>query len=91
MIAAVILHTFRVYFTGSYKKPREMNWVLGATLLMLTIVFGFSGYLLPWDQKAYWATSIGQNIALLTPVIGDLLSDLIFGGSVIGAATVLTI
>ena len=63
MVIAVILHMARVFFTASYKKPREMNWVFGIVLLILTLALSFSGYLLPWDQLAYWAVTIGANIA----------------------------
>ena len=63
MVIAVILHMARVFFTASYKKPRKMNWVFGIVLLILTLALSFSGYLLPWDQLAYWAVTIGANIA----------------------------
>jgi len=63
MVIAVILHMARVFYTSSYKAPREMNWVFGLVLLVLTLALSFSGYLLPWDQLAYWATTIGANIA----------------------------
>lgn len=57
---------------GAYKAPRELNWVSGVLLLLLTLAFGFTGYLLPWDQRAYWATTVGSEIAGSIPVIGDL-------------------
>jgi cytochrome b6 len=72
MIATCIAHMLRVYITASYKKPREMNWVAGVFLLLLTLAFGFTGYLLPWDQRAYWATTVGSEIAGSIPVIGDV-------------------
>src|SRR3990172_13345610 len=59
MVAAVVAHMIRVFVTGSYKPPREFNWVVGMALFVITMAFGFSGYLLPWDQKAFWATTVG--------------------------------
>ncbi len=87
MIAAVMLHMMRIYFMGAYKKPRELNWVVGITLLLITTTFGFSGYLLPWDQLAFWATKIGTGIAGSIPVIGGYTSLLLVGGNDIGAET----
>jgi len=72
MIVMVIAHMLRVFIMGAYKKPRELNWVSGAFLLILTLAFGFTGYLLPWDQRAFWATTVGSEIAGSIPVIGDL-------------------
>ena len=63
MVACVILHMARVFYTSAYKKPREFNWVLGMTLFVLTLFLSFTGYLLPWNQLAYWAITIGSNIA----------------------------
>jgi quinol-cytochrome oxidoreductase complex cytochrome b subunit len=87
MIAAVMAHMIRVYFTGAYKKPREFNWVVGVLLLLTTTTFGFSGYLLPWDQLSYWATTIGVNIAGGIPVVGGYTTKILMGGNEIGAAT----
>lgn len=87
MIAAVMLHMIRIYFMGAYKKPRELNWVVGVSLLLITTTFGFSGYLLPWDQLAYWATKIGTGIAGSIPVIGEAISLILIGGTDIGAET----
>lgn len=87
MIAAVMLHMIRVYFMGAYKKPRELNWVVGITLLLTTTTFGFSGYLLPWDQLAFWATKIGTGIAGSIPVLGGYISLILMGGNDIGAET----
>ena len=87
MIAAVMLHMIRVYFMGAYKKPRELNWVVGVFLLLTTTTFGFSGYLLPWDQLAYWATKIGTGIAGSIPVMGQYISLILIGGSDLGAET----
>jgi len=87
MIAAVMLHMMRIYFMGAYKKPRELNWVVGISLLLITTTFGFSGYLLPWDQLAFWATKIGTGIAGSIPVIGGYISLILVGGTDIGAET----
>jgi quinol-cytochrome oxidoreductase complex cytochrome b subunit len=87
MIAAVMLHMIRVYFMGAYKKPRELNWVVGILLLLITTTFGFSGYLLPWDQLAYWATKIGTGIAAAIPVVGQYISLILVGGNDLGAET----
>lgn len=72
MILMCTAHMLRVFIMGAYKKPRELNWVSGVVLLLLTLVFGFTGYLLPWDQRAFWATTVGTEIAAAIPVIGDL-------------------
>jgi quinol-cytochrome oxidoreductase complex cytochrome b subunit len=72
MIVMCLAHLLRVFIMGAYKPPRELNWVSGATLLIVTLAFGFTGYLLPWDQRAFWATTVGSEIAGSIPVIGDL-------------------
>jgi hypothetical protein len=72
MIIMCIAHMLRVFIMGAYKSPRELNWVSGALLLIITLAFGFTGYLLPWDQRAFWATTVGSEIAGSIPVIGDL-------------------
>ena len=72
MVLLVFIHTLRVFFTGAYKKPRELNWLTGVALFGITLGFGFTGYLLPWDQKAYWATKVGTDIAGSVPLIGHL-------------------
>lgn len=72
MIVMCIAHMLRVFITGAYKAPRELNWVSGVVLLLLTLVFGFTGYLLPWDQRAFWATTVGSEIAGALPAIGNL-------------------
>ncbi len=73
MVVLVVLHMLRVILYGAYKFPREVTWFSGVILLLLTVGFGFTGYLLPWDQKAYWATTVGTRIAGSGPVIGDFL------------------
>jgi len=70
MVIFIWLHMFRVFMTGSYKPPREFNWVIGVTLLVLTLLLSFTGYLLPWDQLAIWAVTVGTNMARATPLIG---------------------
>ncbi len=70
MVIFIWLHMFRVFMTGSYKPPREFNWVVGVTLLVLTLLMSFTGYLLPWDQLAIWAVTVGTNMARATPLIG---------------------
>ena len=71
MVIAVWLHMYRVFLTGSYKPPREFNWVIGVLLLVLTLLLSFTGYLLPWDQLAIWAITVGSNMARATPVLGS--------------------
>lgn len=73
MIVMCIAHMLRVFIMGAYKKPRELNWVSGVLLLFLTLLFGFTGYLLPWDQRAYWATTVGTDIGGALPAIGNLI------------------
>ena len=70
MVIAVWLHMFRVFMTGSYKPPREFNWVVGVILMFLTLFLSFTGYLLPWDQLAIWAITVGSNMARATPFLG---------------------
>jgi cytochrome b6 len=72
MIVVCTAHMLRVFIMGAYKRPRELNWVSGVLLLVLTLVFGFTGYLLPWDQRAFWATTVGSEIAGAIPAIGNL-------------------
>src|SRR5215813_13214119 len=71
MVIAVWLHMFRVFMTGSYKPPREFNWNVGVILLVLTLLLSFTGYLLPWDQLAIWAITVGSNMARATPMLGN--------------------
>ena len=80
MVIFLVLHMLRVFITGSFKKPRELNWVVGTLLLIFTLAFGFTGYLLPWDQKAYWATVVGTAMAGSIPFIGEYLIHLLRGG-----------
>lgn len=89
MIATVFLHMMRVYFVGAYKNPRELNWLLGVTLLLVTLGFGYTGYLLPWDQLAYWAGTIGLGMSQSIPVIGDIMGNMLFGGPELSGATII--
>lgn len=70
MVIAVWIHMLRVFMTGSYKPPREFNWVIGVNLLVLTLMLSFTGYLLPWDQLAIWAVTVGTNMGRATPLLG---------------------
>ncbi len=87
MVILVFLHMGRTFFFGAYKYPRELNWVIGVVLLILTMVMSFTGYLLPFDQRAYWATIVGVNINGTGPLIGPYLSDFLRGGPEFGATT----
>jgi len=87
MVLLVFIHMLRVFFTGAYKRPRELNWLTGVALFATTMGFGFTGYLLPWDQKAYWATRVGTDIAGSVPFFGHFLLVSLRGGETISAAT----
>lgn len=87
MVVFMFLHLLRVYLTGSYKPPRELNWIAGVVLGITTLGFSFTGYLLPWDQRAYWATTIGTDMAGTVPLVGSILLRLLRGGSEITALT----
>ena len=84
MVLVVFLHLFSVFFSGAFKAPRELTWISGVLLLFVTLGLGFTGYLLPWDQKAYWATVVAANIPGDIPIIGKTITDLILGGTVSG-------
>lgn len=87
MVIMVVLHMLRVIFYGGFKYPREVTWISGVILLLVTLGFGFTGYLLPWDQRAYWATTVGTRIAGVTPVIGDGILRIMRGGEDLSAVT----
>ena len=89
MVVTIVLHMLRVFVTGSHKNPRELHWVAGSFLLLLTLSFGFTGYLLPWDQKAYWATVVGTSMAGTVPFIGKHLIFLLRGGADVEGATLI--
>ncbi|HLW68778.1 MAG TPA: cytochrome bc complex cytochrome b subunit [Gemmataceae bacterium] len=80
MIATVILHQMRVYFTGGYRRPRELNWMIGMFLLLCTLVVGFTGYSLVYEQLSYWGATVGANIAANVPVVGAIGKRLLLGG-----------
>jgi quinol-cytochrome oxidoreductase complex cytochrome b subunit len=87
MMVTICLHMLRVYIYGAYKKPREINWMTGVLLLSLTLAFGFTGYLLPWDQKAFWATKVGTSIMGTVPFLGEYVLKITRGGESLGALT----
>ncbi|MGH2859935.1 MAG: cytochrome b [Solirubrobacteraceae bacterium] len=87
MIVLIFLHLARVFFFGAYKYPRELTWIIGVVLLILTLVMGFTGYLLPFDQRSYWATIVGVNINGTAPFLGPYISDFLRGGPEFGATT----
>jgi quinol-cytochrome oxidoreductase complex cytochrome b subunit len=87
MVLLSFLHMLRVIYLGSYKYPREVTWFTGVFLFLITIGFGFSGYLLPWDQKAYWATTVGTRIIAVIPIIGDGLLRVVRGGAELSPLT----
>jgi quinol-cytochrome oxidoreductase complex cytochrome b subunit len=89
MVAIVFLHMCRVFLTGSYKKPREFNWVIGVLLFLLTLFLSFTGYLLPWDQLAFWAITVGTAIAGYAPVMGAQLKFLLLGDATVGQEALL--
>ncbi|HBP86210.1 MAG TPA: cytochrome b N-terminal domain-containing protein [Nitrospirales bacterium] len=88
VMVAIGLHMLQVFFDGAYKRPRELMWVVGVLLLAIMLGFGFTGYLLPWDQNAYWATQVGINMVGSVPFIGDFLVKLLRGGETLGALTI---
>jgi len=87
MVVLVVLHMLRVILYGAYKYPREVTWLTGVALLLLVIGFGFTGYLLPWDQKSYWATTVGTRIAGAAPLVGDWILRIMRGGEDLSAVT----
>jgi len=89
MVICVILHLCRVFYTAAYKRPREFNWVMGVFLFLFTLALSFTGYLLPWDQLAFWAITVGTNIAGYAPVIGKKLQFLFLGGHVLGESALI--
>lgn len=87
MVVLAVLHMVRVIIFGAYKFPREVTWITGVLLLLITIGFGFTGYLLPWDQKAFWATTVGTKIAGTPPLVGDFILKVIRGGQELSEVT----
>lgn len=84
MVLFVMLHLCRVFFTGAYKRPREFNWVIGVGLFLMTVGLSFTGYLLPWDQLAFWAITVGTSIAGYAPIIGPKIKYVLLGGNIVG-------
>jgi quinol-cytochrome oxidoreductase complex cytochrome b subunit len=89
MVLTVFLHMIRVFYHGAYKPPREFNWVVGVVLLLLTLLLSFTGYLLPWDQIAFWAITVGTQMALYAPLLGAETSFFLLGGIQVGQETLL--
>ncbi|MBN2388382.1 MAG: cytochrome b N-terminal domain-containing protein [Anaerolineales bacterium] len=89
LVIIAVLHLLRVFLTGSYRAPRELNWLIGVGMLLLVLAANFTGYLLPWDQLAYWAITVGTGILSYIPLVGEWLSRLVLGGPEVGASTLL--
>lgn len=87
MVAGVLFHMLQVFIWGAYKKPRELVWMAGVVLMTIVLGFGFTGYLLPWDQRAFWATTIGVEIVDKAPIVGDFIGRFLKGGPIPGALT----
>jgi quinol-cytochrome oxidoreductase complex cytochrome b subunit len=87
MVVLVGLHGLRTFFMAAYKYPRELTWIIGSLLFILVMGAAFTGYLLPWDQKAYWATNVGTGIASQVPLVGHWIQEVLIGGTTIGAVT----
>ena len=87
MVILVFLHMGRTFFFGAYKYPRELNWVIGVILVLLTMIMALTGYLLPWDQRSYWATAVGVNVFASAPLAGPYLGDFLRAGPDFGATT----
>ncbi len=84
MVILVVLHMARVFYTGAYKPPRQFNWVVGVVLLLLTLGASFTGYLLPWDQLAFWAITVGTSVASYAPGVGSMMKSFLLGGPEVG-------
>lgn len=89
LIMIVLLHMVRVYFYGTYKHPRELNWIIGVLLLGLVLGFGFTGTLLAWDQRSFWITNYAKEAISSVPILGKLFLDFLWGGQEIGSASLL--
>jgi quinol-cytochrome oxidoreductase complex cytochrome b subunit len=87
MVIFVFIHMLRTFFMGAYKYPREITWLTGVILLLATLGMGFTGYLLPWNQRAFWATTVGTEIAGTVPLIGDFIVRVLRGGTDLSAVT----
>ncbi len=89
MVFLVFAHMFKVFYRGAYRPPREFNWVIGVILLLATLLLSYTGYLLPWDQLAFWAVTVGTNIASAVPLIGQDIRYLLLGGNQVNANALL--
>jgi quinol-cytochrome oxidoreductase complex cytochrome b subunit len=89
MVITVLLHMCRVFFTFSFAKPREFNWVVGVILFLCTIGLSFTGYLLPWDQLAFWAITVGTSMATYAPLVGEKIRYFLLGGNIVGQGALL--
>jgi len=87
LVVMIVLHMARVFWTGSYRAPRELNWMVGVIMLLIVLAFSLTGYLLPWDSKAYWATSVTIKIAASAPLLGGLTETILQGGPTLGPNT----
>src|SRR5579883_2678690 len=89
MVFLVFAHMFKVFYRGAYRPPRQFNWVIGVFLLLITLLLSYTGYLLPWDQLAFWAVTVGSNIARAVPVMGNKIRFLLLGGNEVNANALL--
>jgi cytochrome b6 len=89
MVLLVFAHMFKVFYRGAYRSPREFNWVIGVILLLLTLFLSYTGYLLPWDQLAFWAITVGSNIISAMPLLGARIRFLVLGGNSVNANALL--
>jgi quinol-cytochrome oxidoreductase complex cytochrome b subunit len=89
MVLLAFAHMFRVFYRGAYRPPREFNWVVGVVLLFITLLLSYTGYLLPWDQLAYWAITVGSNISAAVPLVGNKFHFLLLGGNQVNANALL--
>ena len=83
MVASAFLHMLRVFYHRAYRPPRQFNWVVGVLLLLITLLLSYTGYLLPWDQLAFWGVSVGTNMAKQAPFIGDTIRFFLLGGNIV--------
>ena len=89
MVFLVFAHMFKVFYRGAYRTPREFNWVIGVVLLVITLLLSYTGYLLPWDQLAFWAITVGSNLSSAVPLVGNKIHFLLLGGNQVNANALL--
>src|SRR5215472_1320415 len=89
MVLLVFAHMFKVFYRGAYRTPREFNWVIGVVLLIITLFLSYTGYLLPWDQLAFWAITVGANLISAVPLLGNKIHFLLLGGNLVNANALL--